>query len=117
MSLLLDALKKAAEQKARKSKSEEPENRSSDETLLDVGAVDETARLAADDVPRSAREDETIIDQTEIEERHLRADGIAGDDTSLDTGDSTQTQLEDDSRAAAAACERRKISVSFEFAS
>ena len=111
MSLLLDALKKAAEQKARKSKSEEPENRSSDETLLDVGAVDETARLAADDVPRSAREDETILDQTEIEERHLPANRIADDDTRLDTGDSTQTQLEADSRAAAAVADDTSIDI------
>jgi len=111
MSLLLDALKKAAEQKARKSKSEEPENRSSDETLLDVGAVDETARLAADDLPRSAREDETILDQTQVEERHLRANRVADDDTSLDTGDSTQTQLETDSRAAAAVADDTGIDI------
>ena len=36
MSLLLDALKKAAEQKAQKSQSEPSSDRNSDETLLDV---------------------------------------------------------------------------------
>ena len=49
MSLLLDALKKAAEQKAQKSKSESSPERTSDETLLEA-AADDAARLADDDL-------------------------------------------------------------------
>jgi hypothetical protein len=50
MSLLLDALKKAAEQKAAKNKSEAPGAGPSDETQLDDGAEDITELMkGADD--------------------------------------------------------------------
>ena len=84
MSLLLDALKKAAEQKAQKSQQEAPEQRSSDETLI---------RACADDVfgfdageTGSARDDETELDHSEIRNR-LESDlsqRIAGDETGFD---------------------------------
>jgi len=86
MSLLLDALKKAAEQKSQKSRSESSPERTSDETLLEVAADDAT--LLADD-------DETEFDHSELGVRldRMGRQRGAGDDTGLDLPNSTETPI------------------------
>ena len=96
MSLLLDALKKAAEQKAKKGKSEAPEYRSSDETMLDMTAA-EGALQGADDQQRPGAHDETQLEQTQLQERLARGDRIAGDDTNLNVPEVTQTVVMEES--------------------
>jgi tetratricopeptide (TPR) repeat protein len=67
MSLLLDALKKAAEQKAAKSRQEEAETSSSDQTEVTVAGEDISAlEDSADDNLQHSRRD--VGDDTEIEE-------------------------------------------------
>jgi len=90
MSLLLDALKKAAQQKAEKSQEEELEGQSSDETLVVArkGHVSELEQ--ADDsnsnYPARALEDETELDHSKLETRleQARQQGDDIDETGLD---------------------------------
>jgi Tfp pilus assembly protein PilF len=85
MSLLLDALKKAAEQKAQKSKSEASAQRTADQTLLEPDAERAAAASAAD------RNDETELDNTGINARLERGSVVRGDgdDTGLDLTERT----------------------------
>jgi hypothetical protein len=89
MSLLLDALKKAAEQKSQKSRSESSPERTSDETLLEV---------AADDATRLDDDDETEFDHSELGVRldRLGRQRGAGDETGLDLPDVTKTNIQQD---------------------
>jgi len=92
MSLLLDALKKAAEQKAQKSQSEAPEQRSSDETVIRAGA-DEVFGFDEGETG-SNHGDETDLDHSEIRNR-LESDlsqRIAGDETGFDITDTTDSR-------------------------
>ncbi len=97
MSLLLDALKKAAEQKAEKSKKEETPARGSDETLVD--AADEVSTLDdATDVklPQEHRlQDETEIENSELETRLERTllGPDPGEETGIDAPDATETEM------------------------
>ncbi|MFZ9039110.1 MAG: tetratricopeptide repeat protein [Gammaproteobacteria bacterium] len=99
MSLLLDALKKAAEQKAAKNKSEGSESRPSDETLLDNGAEDITELMkSADDGSRQSRpavRDETELDEAELETRveQTRVESQDRTDTRLEGSDATETEI------------------------
>jgi tetratricopeptide (TPR) repeat protein len=91
MSLLLDALKKAAQQKAQKSQQEAPFQSSSDETLIRAGAEDISGFDASE--TGSVRADETELDHSEIRNR-LESDlsqRIAGDETGFDIPDTTDT--------------------------
>jgi len=96
MSLLLDALKKAAEQKAQKRKSEASPEHTPDETLLD-GAADDAARQAVsgDNSARPADDDETVFDQSELGARLARSSGEygSGDETSLEAPDTIVTRV------------------------
>ncbi len=96
MSLLLDALKKAAEQKAQQSKLELSPERTSDETLLEV-AADDASRLgvSGDGSVRLADDDETEFDQSELGARLDRSgrERGAGDDTGLELPDTTETPV------------------------
>jgi tetratricopeptide (TPR) repeat protein len=96
MSLLLDALKKAAEQKAEKNKSEAPEARSSDETLLDDDAEDITGLMkGADDGLQQSRpsvRDETELDEPEPPVEQARTESQDRTDTRLETSDTTETE-------------------------
>ena len=99
MSLLLDALKKAAEQKAEKSRQEEiPAASPSDETEITAAAEDlsELERGAGQGLAQSgrAREDETELDTSEIRTRLERTliEREASDDTEIEIPDSTQTR-------------------------
>ena len=90
MSLLLDALKKAAEQKAEKSKQDLTQADSSDETEI-VAATEEVSALeaAADGDPlqsQRALQDETEIDDSELDTR--------SEQTLIEPGDGTETRLE-----------------------
>ena len=93
MSLLLDALKKAAEQKSQKSRSESSPERTSDETLLEV-AADEATRQAVrgDGSSHLEDDDETDFDHSELGVRLDRIGRQRGtsDDTGLDLPDSTE---------------------------
>ena len=97
MSLLLDALKKAAQQKAAKTKDDEPGSGagSPDETALDVSA-DGSPEGGAEDglIPRHQLEDETELDHSEIDTRleHLRSGVEDGTETGLDIADATETR-------------------------
>ncbi|MBT8433548.1 MAG: tetratricopeptide repeat protein [Gammaproteobacteria bacterium] len=99
MSLLLDALKKAAEQKAEKSKEDIPQAETSDETIV-VSAPEDISELEdADQVLESSRhelEDETQLDdtrlQTQLEDTQLERDA---DETSIEIPDATETQHTD----------------------
>jgi len=99
MSLLLDALKKAAEQKAEKSREDIPPAETSDETIV-VSAPEDISELEdADNVLQSSRrelEDETQIDdsrlQTQLEDTHLERDA---EETSIEISDQTETQHTD----------------------
>ena len=99
MSLLLDALKKAAEQKAEKSREDIPGADTSDETIV-VSAPEDISELEdADQVLQSSQpelEDETQIDdsrlQTQLEDTHLER---GADDTSIEIPDPTETQHTD----------------------
>ena len=91
MSLLLDALKKAAQQKAQKSQQETPPQRDSDETLIRA-SVDDISGFDASETG-SARGDETELDHSEIRNR-LESDlsqRIAGDETGFEIPDTTDT--------------------------
>ena len=97
MSLLLDALKKAAEQKAEKSKQETPRGGPSDETVIDSAAED-ISRLedgADSSLQPSQREyqDQTEIDDSELETRleRTRVEREDGTETGLEVPDSTET--------------------------
>jgi tetratricopeptide (TPR) repeat protein len=92
MSLLLDALKKAAEQKLQKSRPEASEQISPDETLIradadDVIGFDESSA-------GSDRIDETELDHSEIRSRleNDLSQRIAGDETGLDIPDVTESR-------------------------
>ena len=66
MSLLLDALKKAAERKAENSKETEAERKSSDDTVL----IDQTNTIVASEsetTSRQARSDNSQFDETELD--------------------------------------------------
>ncbi len=104
MSLLLDALKKAAEQKAQKSKEEQqPETPSSDVTEV-FEAPETAAELEARgdgrlQQPRQGR-DETRVDESEFDTRSDRARDRRdpADDTGLDYAEDTRTGMPDPSR-------------------
>ncbi len=96
MSLLLDALKKAAEHKAKKGLPEEPELGDSDATVVRAGSAD----ISGFDVDAAggagAGDDETELSHHELRSR-LGSGGsrrIAGDDTGFEIGESTQTAIE-----------------------
>ncbi len=99
MSLLLDALKKAAEQKAEKSREDIPQAETSDETIV-VSAPEDISELEdPDNILQSSQrepEDETQIDdstlQTQLEDTHFER-GV--DDTSIEIPDATETQHTD----------------------
>jgi len=87
MSLLLDALKKAAEQKAQKSKEGIPGAETSDETIV-VSAPEDISELEdAQNLEETRRE---LRDDTEIEDTHLKRDD---DETSVEVSDATDTRL------------------------
>jgi len=90
MSLLLDALKKAAAQKAQRSKSEAPAERTSDETLLESGA-DRAAPAGT-----TGHSDETELDHSEINARLERGSVVrgGGDDTGLELTQTTDARIE-----------------------
>jgi hypothetical protein len=98
MSLLLDALKKAAEQKAAKSSKEIPATRPSDETEISSGAEDISELLAgaASHLQESQpdADDETELDIAEIQTRleQNRIEREHSDETELEIPDSTRTQ-------------------------
>ncbi len=100
MSLLLDALKKAAEQKAEKSKESQAEARPSDETVIDADAGD-ISRLDAESTPppRRSPRDETELDHTELETRveRTRVERDEEDETGLEIGEETSTRVPDPS--------------------
>ena len=105
MSLLLDALKKAAEQKAQKSQGEPTPDRHRDETLLDVGAGNIAHQAApGEGSAGSAGDDETEFDQSQVGARLDRTGRLrgAGDDTGLELPDATETRLEQDQSLRAA---------------
>ena len=82
MSLLLDALKKAAEQKAKKSKEEIPGAETSDETIV-VSAPEDISELEdADHVLQESQRD--LQDQTEFDESRLQTKGH-GESDPVDT--------------------------------
>ncbi len=99
MSLLLDALKKAAEQKAEKSREDIPQAETSDETIV-VSAPEDISELEdADNVLQSSRrelEDETQIEdsrlQTQLEDTHLER---GAEETNIEIPDTTETQHTD----------------------
>ncbi|TNF88078.1 MAG: hypothetical protein EP300_09060 [Gammaproteobacteria bacterium] len=98
MSLLLDALKKAAEQKAAKNKQDIAESRASDETVIDAAAEDVSE--LEDDADRSTRQsaramrDETEVDQSELDSamRATASEAEDDDETRLDIPDTTGTE-------------------------
>ncbi len=99
MSLLLDALKKAAEQKAEKSREDIPEAETSDETVVVSAAEDISELEDADEVLQSSQrelEDETQIDdsvlQTQLEDTQLER---GADETSIEIPDATEAQHTD----------------------
>ena len=98
MSLLLDALKKAAEQKAAKAREKEAESPPGDETALGSPADDTGVGLAEDDgsLPHHQLEDETELDHSEIQTRLERARPMAedGTETGLEVPDSTGTEMQ-----------------------
>jgi len=95
MSLLLDALKKAAEQKAEKNKQETAETGSSDETLIETAAEDvselEDGGLRS---PQRGMQDETEIDNSDFDTRleRTRVEPEDGTETRLDKPDQTETE-------------------------
>jgi len=99
MSLLLDALKKAAEQKAEKSRQEEtPAARPSDETEItaaaeDLSELEQSAGRGSQQSQRD-REDETELDTSEMRTRLERTliEREDANDTEIEAPDSTQTQ-------------------------
>jgi len=98
MSLLLDALKKAAEQKAEKSRQEVEGAKSSDETIIEATPDDISELAAAADSAlrqsRPAQEDETQLDSSKFETRLDPADVEPkdGTETRLEIHDTTETQ-------------------------
>ncbi|MDH3633144.1 MAG: tetratricopeptide repeat protein [Gammaproteobacteria bacterium] len=96
MSLLLDALKKAAEQKAKKSKEDIPGAETSDETIV-VSAPEDISELEDTDrnLQKSQRDmqDQTEFDesrlQTQVEDTHVERD----DETIVETADTQLTDL------------------------
>jgi len=99
MSLLLDALKKAAEQKAAKSRQEEISAASpSDETEItaaaeDLSELEQGAGRGAQQSERD-REDETELDSSEMRTRleQTLVEREEADDTEIEIPDSTQTR-------------------------
>jgi tetratricopeptide (TPR) repeat protein len=115
MSLLLDALKKAAEQKAQKRQSEPSSDRNSDETLLNVPGDDaalfasESGKgmpLGSDDQTELEtrleiephEQESSARDATETRDEQTRAELPAADETSIETADATETRY-DETRA------------------
>ena len=100
MSLLLDALKKAAEQKAEKDKTEGQETAPSDETVLDTAQEDISDLQPGDDsnlqIRRRENEDETEIDHTDPDTRleRTRTQRDPADETGLEVREETETQAE-----------------------
>ncbi|MDJ0778491.1 MAG: tetratricopeptide repeat protein [Gammaproteobacteria bacterium] len=99
MSLLLDALKKAAEQKAEKSKQKEAPQSSGDETIIAATPEDASALETGDDagsqvLPRDV-EDETELNAAELEARYerSRSEGAAGDETDIEAPEQTDTHI------------------------
>ena len=98
MSLLLDALKKAAQQKAQKSQLELSADRASDETLFDVAAASSSPSENADSSLLPDAGDETEFDHSELGVRLDRTgrERGAADETGLDLADTSETGLEQD---------------------
>ena len=106
MSLLLDALKKAAEQKAGKSKEDIPEATASDETVIVPVTEDISLLEAADNGLQNTQRklrDETELDQTELDQtqqqtqqqtqlENTRVESEGADETSREFPDSNETQ-------------------------
>lgn len=94
MSLLLDALKKAAEQKAAKTRDEEPRSGASspDETVLDASTAEAQEGSTEDDsIPRHQLEDETELDHSELQTRLESLQGEREDRTEIGF-DATETR-------------------------
>ena len=100
MSLLLDALKKAAEQKAENSKETEAERESSDDTVL----IDQTNAIVASESEKTSRQarsdnpqfDETELDRTLYNETEFEKEG--GDETPIFPYDDETLAYADDDR-------------------
>jgi len=92
MSLLLDALKKAAEQKAQQSKSGSPLESTPDETVLEAAADDASRQTVSGDGSSRLADDETEVDHPELGARLDRSgrERGAGDDTGLELPDTTE---------------------------
>ena len=95
MSLLLDALKRAAEQKAAKSKQQENASGGARDAVLDASTAD--ARVDDEDSSLSQHrlEDDTGLDHSELDTRLRRVSGIGEDstDTGLDAEDYSDSSL------------------------
>jgi len=90
MSLLLDALKKAAEQKAEKNKQEVPQPGSSDETEIHVAAED-ISKLEGGADSGLRQSERALQDQTEIDDSELNT---RSERTLIEPDDGTETRLE-----------------------
>lgn len=114
MSLLLDALKKAAEQKADKNREESREGKSSDETVLKIPGEDVSELEQADEslarLARRARRDETELDQSEINTRleQDRQQRDQSDETGLDAPADDDTSLIEVGRSAETAQDKQE---------
>ena len=93
MSLLLDALKKAAEQKAEKSKETSSQSTSADETLLESAAED-ISELSQDVPQQREPQDETQLEHSELDTRLERnqVSRADADETGLDIRDDTESE-------------------------
>jgi len=108
MSLLLDALKKAAEQKAKKSQSEPSSGGNSDETLLNVPEDDDSlfASESGKGMPSGSydqtelethleiEQESSAQDATETHYEQTRAELPVEDDTSIEAADATETSYD-----------------------
>ena len=97
MSLLLDALKKAAEQKAEKSKQEAEPKPSGDETIINSAPEDLSALDVDDDAASQVQhrdvEDETELDAAELETRYERTRAEPGEETEIEAPEQTDTRI------------------------
>ena len=100
MSLLLDALKKAAEQKAEKARSEGQDVARSDETIIDAAPEDISGLESSDDSDLQIRppgsDDETELDHSDYDTRlqRVKEQRDPGDETGIEVADETAAQAE-----------------------
>ena len=100
MSLLLDALKKAAEQKAEKARSEGQDVARSDETIIDAAPEDISGLESSDDSDLQIRppgsDDETELDHSDYETRlqRVKEQRDPGDETGIEVADETAAQAQ-----------------------